>query len=158
MKVKLLSRVRLLVTPWTAAYQAPPSMGFSRQEYWSGVPVPSPLTYMRRAQTVTCADRVVDQRPFSFLSLIFFLAPINPESRYFALSPVLSLINMALLVPRRLRILGQCLSSSNRQTPGTLVKCTGLGRGLRSCLSNGLLAEANATGSMGQVSSRSSQL
>ena len=42
MKVKLLSRVRLLVTPWTAAYQAPPSMGFSRQEYWSGVPLPSP--------------------------------------------------------------------------------------------------------------------
>ena len=42
-KVKLLSRVRLFSTPWTAAYQAPPSMGFSRQEYWSGVPLPSPL-------------------------------------------------------------------------------------------------------------------
>ena len=42
-KVKLLSIVRLLSTPWTAAYQAPPSMGFSRQEYWSGVPLPSPL-------------------------------------------------------------------------------------------------------------------
>ena len=42
-KVKLLSRVRLLATPWTAAHQAPPSMGFSRQEYWSGVPLPSPL-------------------------------------------------------------------------------------------------------------------
>ena len=41
-KVKLLSRVRLFTTPWTAAYQAPPSMGFSRQEYWSGVPLPSP--------------------------------------------------------------------------------------------------------------------
>ena len=41
-KAKSLSRVRLLVTPWTAAYQAPPSMGFSRQEYWSGVPLPSP--------------------------------------------------------------------------------------------------------------------
>ena len=41
MKVKSLSRVLLLVTPWTAAYQAPPSMGFSRQEYWSGVPLPS---------------------------------------------------------------------------------------------------------------------
>ena len=41
-KVKLLSRVRLLGTPWTAAYQAPPSMGFSRQEYWSGLPLPSP--------------------------------------------------------------------------------------------------------------------
>ena len=37
------SRVRLLGTPWTAAYQSPPSMGFSRQEYWSGVPLPSPL-------------------------------------------------------------------------------------------------------------------
>ena len=43
-KVKSLSRVRLLVTPWTAAYQAPPSMGFSRQEYWSGVPLPSLLS------------------------------------------------------------------------------------------------------------------
>ena len=41
-KVKSLSRVRLLATPWTAAYQAPPSMGFSRQECWSGVPLPSP--------------------------------------------------------------------------------------------------------------------
>ena len=41
-KVKSLSRVRLLaMTPWTTAYQAPPSMGFSRQEYWSGVPLPS---------------------------------------------------------------------------------------------------------------------
>ena len=38
-KGKSLSRVRLLVTPWTTAYQAPPSMGFSRQEYWSGVPL-----------------------------------------------------------------------------------------------------------------------
>ena len=41
-KVKSLSRVRLCATPWTAAYQAPPSMGFSRQEYWSGVPFSSP--------------------------------------------------------------------------------------------------------------------
>ena len=42
-KVKLLSCVQLLATPWTAAHQAPPSMGFSRQEYWSGVPLPSPF-------------------------------------------------------------------------------------------------------------------
>ena len=42
-KVKSLSHVRLLVTPRTAAHQAPPSMGFSRQEDWSGVPLPSPL-------------------------------------------------------------------------------------------------------------------
>ena len=41
-KVKSLSRVQLSATPWTAAFQAPLSMGFSRQEYWSGVPLPSP--------------------------------------------------------------------------------------------------------------------
>ena len=45
-KVKSLSRVRLLATPWTAAYQAPPSMRFSRQEYWSGVSLPSPNYYV----------------------------------------------------------------------------------------------------------------
>ena len=42
--VKSLSRAQLLATPWTAAYQAPPSMGFSRQEYWSGLPLPSLMT------------------------------------------------------------------------------------------------------------------
>ena len=41
-KVKSLSRVRLFATPWTVGYQAPPSLGFSRQEYWSGLPFPSP--------------------------------------------------------------------------------------------------------------------
>ena len=46
-KVKSLSHVQLLVTPWTAAYQAPPSMGFSRQEYWSGVPLPSPTWFKK---------------------------------------------------------------------------------------------------------------
>ena len=45
-KVKSLSRVRLLATPWTAAHQAPLSMGFSRQECWSGVPLPSPIIYV----------------------------------------------------------------------------------------------------------------
>ena len=47
-KVKSLSRVRLLATPWTAAYQAPPSMGFSGQQYWSGVPLPSLMDDARR--------------------------------------------------------------------------------------------------------------
>ena len=45
-KVKSLSHVWLLATQWTAAYQAPPSMGVSRQEYWSGVPLPSPNVYV----------------------------------------------------------------------------------------------------------------
>ena len=44
-KVKSLSRVRLLATPWTAAHQAFPSMGFFRQEYWSGLPLPSPVAF-----------------------------------------------------------------------------------------------------------------
>ena len=46
-KVKLLTHVWLLETPWTVAYQTPPSMGFSRQEYWSGVPLPSPTDATR---------------------------------------------------------------------------------------------------------------
>ena len=43
--MKSLSSVQLFATPWTAAYQAPPSMGFSRQEYWSAVPLPSLFIY-----------------------------------------------------------------------------------------------------------------
>ena len=45
-KVKSLSHARLLVTPWIAAYQAPPSMGFSRQEYWNGLPLLSPVNML----------------------------------------------------------------------------------------------------------------
>ena len=51
-KVKSLSRVRLWATPWTAAYQAPPPMGFSRQEYWSGVPLPSPKQVLKFAKYI----------------------------------------------------------------------------------------------------------
>ena len=57
-KVKSLSRVRLPATPWTAAYQAPPSMGFSRQEYWSGVPLPSPDSNL-----VRCKGKRVEVTP-----------------------------------------------------------------------------------------------
>ena len=53
MKVKSLGRVRLLATPWTVAYQAPPSMGFSRQEYWNGVPLPSPFIGKTDAKSET---------------------------------------------------------------------------------------------------------
>ena len=49
MKVKSLSRVRVLATPWTVAHQAPPSMRFSWQEYWSGLPLPSP-SEIKKAQ------------------------------------------------------------------------------------------------------------
>ena len=50
-KVKSLSRVRVFATPRTSAYQAPPSMGFSRQEYWSGLPCPSPMRESKVAQS-----------------------------------------------------------------------------------------------------------
>ena len=53
-KVKSLSHVWLLATPWTAAYQALPSMGFSRQEYWSGVPLPSPKLLNSCAHFTCC--------------------------------------------------------------------------------------------------------
>ena len=49
-KVKSLSRVQLLATPWTAAYQVPPSMGFSRKEYWSGVPLFSPKSLLKKVK------------------------------------------------------------------------------------------------------------
>ena len=51
-KGKSLSHVRLFESPWTAAHQAPQSMGFSRQEYWSGVPLPSPWIVMRTDQII----------------------------------------------------------------------------------------------------------
>ena len=54
-KVKSLSCVQLLVTPWTAAYQASPSMGFSRQEYWSGLPLPSPNVRCLPSPNVRCS-------------------------------------------------------------------------------------------------------
>ena len=50
-KVKSLSRVRVFVTTWTAAHQAPLSMGFSRQEYWSGAPLPSPVQLKSTARS-----------------------------------------------------------------------------------------------------------
>ena len=51
-KVKSLSCVQLLATPWTAAYQAPLSMGFSRQEYWSEMPLASPVVYKYKYMAV----------------------------------------------------------------------------------------------------------
>ena len=59
-KVKSLSCVQLLATPWATAYQAPASMGFSRREYWSGLPLPSPESQMRFQETE------INQEPLSF--------------------------------------------------------------------------------------------
>ena len=73
-KVKSLSHVRLFATPWTVAYQAPPSMGFSRQEYWSGLPFPSPHNSLLK-------DIVVSQNIFfSFWSLFSFIGTFRIRS------------------------------------------------------------------------------
>ena len=53
-KVKLLSCVRLFTTPWATAYQVPLSMGFSRQEYWSGLPLPSPMPWWLSGKESAC--------------------------------------------------------------------------------------------------------
>ena len=57
-----LSRVRLLATPWTAAHQAPPSMEFSRQEYWSGVPLPSVGILPKQRKGFALAGKIVNQQ------------------------------------------------------------------------------------------------
>ena len=70
-KVKSLSRDRPLATPWTAAYQAPPSMGFSRQEYWSGLPLPSPNNVCNNMFFFIRYYKMLSIVPhFDFLSLI----------------------------------------------------------------------------------------
>ena len=65
------SRVQLCATPWTAAYQAPPSMGFSRQEYWSGVPLPSPKGHIVEFK-YTHTHTYTDTELHTLISFILF--------------------------------------------------------------------------------------
>ena len=69
-KVKSLSHVQLLATPWAAAYQAPPSMGFSRQEYWSGVPLPD-----------FCYSGLDEPRQFAFLEWLWKMTEVMEWKR-----------------------------------------------------------------------------
>ena len=80
-KVKPLSRARLLATPWTRAYQAPPSMGFSRQEYWSGVPLPSPIfLYWSIIDTQCCISFCYTAKWISYTYIYIYI--------YISLSPL----------------------------------------------------------------------
>ena len=76
MKVKSLSCVQLFSTPWTAAYQASPPMGFSVQEYWSGVPLPSPNVNINLHKINICVYS--DAVTFETICLSFFLPPSSP--------------------------------------------------------------------------------
>ena len=79
-KVKSLSRVRPSVTPWTAAHQAPPAMGFSKQEYWSGVPLASPSLVTIYCQFFTGKSWDITTNVFILLThLRAFLPPIKDD-------------------------------------------------------------------------------
>ena len=77
-KVKSLSRVWLLATPWTAAHQAPLSMGFSRQKYWSGVPLPSPILHTSHLSNVSVTS--VCNRVFKYFNTRFTVILTHPTS------------------------------------------------------------------------------
>ena len=88
-KVKTLSRVQLSATPWTAAHQAPPSMGFSRQEYWSGLPLPSPCEKGRGIKSaITCLS------PLIFYDAMIQLYKRGKEKNLITFEKNLKLINM----------------------------------------------------------------
>ena len=75
--MKSLSRVRLFATPWTVAYQAPHSMGFSRQEYWSGLPFPSPGDFpdpgIEPGSPAFQADALASEPPRKPLACVVFI-------------------------------------------------------------------------------------
>ena len=87
-KVKSLSCVWLLATPWTPAYQAPPSMGFSRQEYWSGSPLHSPHPYMTTGKTIALTRRtfVGKVMPLLFKMLSMLIIAFLPRSKHLLIS------------------------------------------------------------------------
>ena len=87
-EVKLLSHVRLFAIPWTISYQAPPSMGFSRQEYWNGVPLPSPQPYVTTGKTiaVTIWTFVGRVKSLLFNTLYSFVIAFLPRSKHLQIS------------------------------------------------------------------------
>ena len=83
MKVKSLSHVRLLATHWTATHQAPASMGFSRQEYWSGVPLPSP-TISHSLLKLMSIESVMPSNHLILCHALLLLPSIFPRIRVFS--------------------------------------------------------------------------
>src|SRR5574337_1093576 len=80
------SRVRLFATPWTAAYQAPLSMGFSRREYWSGVPLPSPSPRICALYVVRTQHCVIHNHRFHFKILFDSWKTTLPKITFLILS------------------------------------------------------------------------
>ena len=120
-KVKSLSRVRLFATPWGVAHQVSPSMGFSRQEYWSGLPFPSPgessqsrdQTRVSRIAGRCCAiwatREVLTQREVSFYIKVSSADLILPSSQmdlYNSFPSPLPSPNLPLCLPTICNLLG----------------------------------------------------
>ena len=91
-RVKSLSHVRLLATPWTAAHQAPPSMGFSRQEYWSGLPLPPPYWRCIATNLFTICFFFVNLLSFWIYLLIFSHQIVFSNTKYLCLICMNSLV------------------------------------------------------------------
>ena len=77
-KVKSLSHVQPSATPWTEAFQAPPSMGFSRQEYWSGVPLPSLPMQETQVQSLGWKD-LLEKGMATHFSILTWRIPMDQE-------------------------------------------------------------------------------
>ena len=80
MKGKSLSHVQRSVTPWTAAYQAPLSMGFSRQEYWSGVPLPSPWVALAFGIKSKNIIKICDKEFIAYVFFSFIVSGLTKSS------------------------------------------------------------------------------
>ena len=94
-KVKSLSHVWLLATPWTIAHQTPPSMGFSRQEYWSGVPSPSPNLALVSMLNSNC--KCIGRRKRRYLSWVCWLSEATVEHSARVVSAPLCIWGLGLL-------------------------------------------------------------
>ena len=124
-KVKLLSHVRLFGTPWTVAFQAPPSMGFSRQEFWSGGPLPSPSYIALTKSKILVAQH--NERLFLKQNLLRFWVTVQSVGPRIQASSSLWKFSQTVLLQWLPQWLGNKESSCNAGDTGLM---SGLGRSL----------------------------
>ena len=112
-KVKPLSCVRLLATPWTAAHQAPLSMGFSRQEYWSGVPLPSPILLVPKSKlSFSCSILNLRKQKLFLLTLSEFYSFLCNLHLVHTFIISLAMLILVYLLTSLLPVISQLLKAS----------------------------------------------
>ena len=126
MKVKLLSCVRLFATPWTAAHQAPLSMGFSRQEYWSGLALPSPMLVPTSLQKYhgrgTYSSYATSHVPYESGSTVWVTELITERANIHIQVSVTPKPQLTLLQVSRLHLSSSLLASSMSATKAQIKK------------------------------------